>query len=86
MFAPAFYVPARASVCFDKIDPNVTCTRTKEEWERDVLGFKQADVLAWADELFAETKQFEMQEQVADENVSSTTGTSIAHAWHRGSD
>jgi hypothetical protein len=39
--------------------------RTQEEWERDVIGFKQEEVLAFADRLFAETKAFEMKEQMA---------------------
>ena len=39
--------------------------RTQDEWERDVIGFKQEEVLAFADRLFAETKAFEMREQMA---------------------
>jgi hypothetical protein len=42
--------------------------KSKEEWERDVLGFKQEEALAWADSLLAEAKRFEMAEQVPDEN------------------
>jgi hypothetical protein len=49
--------------------------RTLEEWEKDVLGFKQADALDWADALLAETKAFEMKEQKADDNVRARTRT-----------
>ena len=38
---------------------------TKEEWEREVFGFKQEEALEWVDSLIAEADRFEMQGQTA---------------------
>ena len=59
--------------CTDIMGTHVVPSRTQEEWERDVFGFKQKEALAFADTLFAETKAFEMKEQMAAHPVSICT-------------